>query len=413
MEYSYQKFPGFNLHLIKTNKFKTIDLTIKLIEELDFEKATLRSLLPYVLKAKTDNITSKQEMSKKLENLYGSSIGVSTSKLGNASIITLNARFCNPRFVTSKNLLLEIVLLIKEILLSHKSFSRDVLDEEKRLLKDEIVGLNEDKTRFAIKRLFEIMCKDEKYSITPLGYLSFFESINEKSLYDYYQDVLYRNQMEIIVNGSYTSEDISLIANNFSFRSTNSEYLLLDLEKRIPIMENYIKENEDINQTKINLGFRTPILIDDLEYYSMFLANAILGGYQHSFLFRSLREESSLCYYIASRYDAIKGIILIYAGVDPSNESKSIELIKKQIKIMQDGLFSEEIINITKKMIKNDLLESLDSQGALTSKAIFSALLNKEFDVLKRLDMLNSVSKEDIVKAINKIKLDTIYVLGR
>ena len=53
------------------------------------------------------------------------------------------------------------------------------------------------------------------------------------------------------------------------------------------------------------------------------LMNALLGGTPHSLLFRNVREKLSLCYYCASSYDRLKGLLLIDSGVEEQNAEKA------------------------------------------------------------------------------------------
>ena len=68
---------AYNLHFIKTNKFKTYAITVKFLGHLTRENVTKRALIPYVLKAGTKNYPNKQKLSLRTDDLFDLSISVS------------------------------------------------------------------------------------------------------------------------------------------------------------------------------------------------------------------------------------------------------------------------------------------------------------------------------------------------
>ena len=87
------------------------------------------------------------------------------------------------------------------------------------------------------------------------------------------------------------------------------------------------------------LGFRAGTAEPDGDVAAARLMNALLGGTPHSLLFRNVREKLSLCYYCASSYDRLKGILLVDSGVDGQNagRAKEEDVYKRQIKAYLGG----------------------------------------------------------------------------
>ena len=86
---------GYQLHFIKSNKFKTNSITVKLKAPLNRDTITYRALLPYVLNQGTNNYPSKQELQLKLDDLYGSVMGIAGGKKGENHIITIRMILAN------------------------------------------------------------------------------------------------------------------------------------------------------------------------------------------------------------------------------------------------------------------------------------------------------------------------------
>src|SRR5699024_98035 len=70
--------------------------------------------------------------------------------------------------------------------------------------------------------------------------------------------------------------------------------------------ETVVTETEDIEQGKLNLGYRTYTTYADNDYYALQVFNGIFGGFPHSKLFINVREKAGLAYYTASQIDSHK-----------------------------------------------------------------------------------------------------------
>ena len=103
----------------------------------------------------------------------------------------------------------------------------------------------------------------------------------------------------------------------------------------------------------------------DADYYAFQVFNGIFGGFSHSKLFINVREKASLAYYVASRLESHKGLMLVMSGIDNKNYDQAVSIIKEQMKAMTAGDFSEEKIEQTKAVIKNQLLETIDTSRGM------------------------------------------------
>ena len=95
MERLNYKVNGLNVIIMKTNKFKTTDIVLNFRNYLEPDKITKRALVPYVLKAGSENYPSKKDINKQLEKLYGASLGVSINKQGLLQILTFRMSLVN------------------------------------------------------------------------------------------------------------------------------------------------------------------------------------------------------------------------------------------------------------------------------------------------------------------------------
>ncbi len=416
MEYKLINNGRIKIHFILTDKFKTNVVGIKFRNNVSKETITKRSLLPGVLGIATKKYPSQKEISKKLDKLYGASLGFNPSKVGNNSIMNFAINFVNEKYATRTNLTEDIFQFLNEVffnpLVEDDGFSDRILKQEKRMLHEEIDSLHENKTKLALTRLIEHMCADEDYSIPSIGIKEDIDSITAKDLYEAYTEYMENDEIHIILCGDFDEKHtLKLIGNYLPFKQGNVTYDALDYQRKDISTPVEVIEYEDLSQAKLNIGFRTEVRSNDEDYYAMVMYNAILGAFPHSKLFTNVRERDSLAYYVTSRTDSYKGLLIIYAGIQNTDYEKAVSVINEQIEEMNKGNISNEEYDLTIKSLINDYKEMFDSPAGMMNTAFTNIILGRDFDVDYQVKKICEVTIEDIINVGKKVKLDTTYLL--
>ena len=176
---------------------------------------------------------------------------------------------------------------------------------------------------------------------------------------------------------------------------------------------NHIEERMQVNQGKLVLGLLSGIPYENELFEALTVGNVILGGSSSSKLFREVREKNSLAYYVNSILFKHKSIILIDSGVDFKNMQRALELINEQIRKIKEADFTDNELQLAKKEITTSLKEIVDSNHSIASYTLDNILTKRSENIEDRINKINAVSKEEVVKAFNGVNLDTIYVLTR
>src|SRR5690606_25556998 len=137
----------------------------------------------------------------------------------------------------------------------------------------------------------------------------------------------------------------------------------------------------------------------------------IYGGFSHSKLFTNVREKNSLAYYVASRLESHKGLMIVMSGIDSKNYGKTVDIIKEQMEAVKKGDFSVEELEQTKAVIKNQLMETLDSPRGTVEILYHNVISDKNITFDEWLQQVDATTRDDIMRAAAKIQLDTIYFL--
>jgi predicted Zn-dependent peptidase len=407
---------GIQLHVIPTEKYKTNTIVFKMKSPLNKEDVTRRALLPHVLQSNSKQFPTTAKLRSYLDELYGALFYVDLAKKGEYHIISFTIEIANEKFLSDPTPLLKKAFeFLSEVLTNPnrdgKSFDPLTVDNEKRSLKQRIQSVYDDKMKYSNVRLIQEMCKEEPYAMYVHGNLEDVDKITANNLYEYYERALAEDELDLYVVGDVDSKEVTSIASdllNFAER-TPKNFDRTIVNKKADVQE--IIEAQDVKQGKLNIGYRTNVYYGDNDYYALQVFNGIFGGFSHSKLFINVREKASLAYYVASRLESHKGLMLVMSGIDNKNYEQAVSIIKEQMKAMTAGDFSEEEVSQTKAVIKNQLLETIDSARGMVEILYHNVIANKNISLDQWLSKTDSVTKDEIMKVAAKIELDTIYFL--
>jgi predicted Zn-dependent peptidase len=406
------------LHVIKSNKFKTNLIGVYIRRPLKKEEATKNALLSMLLTKGIKEYPSFLELNRKLEDLYGGILISDVAKKGEKHILKIKMQLPNSKYINNKDILKEGLQIINGVLnkqvIHDGGFKKESFLQEKANLREKIEGRINDKMRFAVDRCVEVMCEDENYSIYEYGSVEDLDKIDEKGLYEYYQNVLCTSPMDIFIVGDVEEDKVKeLFKETLQFKRDD---IITIPREEISKKITDIKEAEDrfnINQGKLTLGYRTNIPYDSELYESSIIFSNILGGGPNSKLFKNVREKESLCYYIFSRIDKFKSIMLVGSGVEFENFEKTKKLVIEEVDSLKDGNFTEEDIDIAKKSIITSI-ESLTDTPNVLMDFLYSQILSDSLDNIENIiEKIKSADKESILAAGKKFELDTIYFLSK
>jgi predicted Zn-dependent peptidase len=407
---------GFNLHLVKTTKYKTNTIVWKMKAPITSEDVTLRALLPHVLQSSSKKYGTTTELRSYLDELYGTTLYVDLSKKGEYQIISIVMEVANEKFLTDSTPLFQQAMeFMSEILLhpnvDNQQFDLETVEKEKKTLKQRIQSVFDDKIRYSNLRLVEEMFQNEPYSLPVNGQIDKVDSITAESLYQYYQKAFKQDEIDLYVIGDVEEQEVEQIVNQlFQFESRSAKKIA-EYERKSISSVHEVKEEQDIKQGKLNVGYRTNIVFGDKDYFALQVFNGIFGGFSHSKLFINVREKASLAYYAASRIESHKGILMVMSGIDFKNYDQAVRIIREQMDAMIKGDFTEHELLQTKAVIENQLLETIDTSRGMVEILYHNVVGGHRIGFDQWLEEIKNVTKDEIVKVANKIEMDTIYFL--
>ena len=411
--YKKIKANNYNIHFIKTDKYKTITIKINFKRKLIKEDITIRNLLIDTLFSSCQKYPTKRLMEMETENLYGLSYRGFVFQSGIYSILSLETTFLADIYTETGNTYKSIDF-ISDVLfkpnLDNNSFTDYAFNLAYHNLEDELLSIKENTNMYSQIRMLELL-DDPILSMRSMGYLSDLKKVTANKLYKYYLDVLANDNVDIFIVGNIDDNIIDYLKDKFQF-TKRLEYKDNHIYKPKTYHKQVQEVSEDIFncQSKLVLGFKLIDLTDFERRYVLNIYNYILGGSADSKLFKYVREKESLCYSISSNSFPLTGLFTIKAGINADNYNKALKLIKKQIKDMALGNFDITDIEKGKLAYISSLKELNDSASGLLSiyMSRYYVLADNYQNKIKN---IKKVTYEDIKNISKKIKLDTIYLL--
>lgn len=411
---------GINLHIIKTNKFKTNLLAVFLSTPLQKEKVTLNGLIPAVLRRGSKNMPSQEEISINLEEMYGASFDCGIDKIGDNQVLKFYLETINNEFLPEHedNLEEAIKILLEVIfnpLTNNNEFNKEYVESEKNNLKQIIEGRKDSKATYAYERCIEKMYKNMPYSLYKYGNLEDLEKINYKNLYEQYINLINNCKIDIFISGNIEEDVEQKVINNENIQKLNQRdaiYVINNKENRKKEVkqEQEVSESMDINQGKLIIGLDI-LEENDKDKYTALLYNAILGGIPTSKMFQNVREKNSLAYTASSSFIRQKANVFIKCGIDIPNYKKALKIIKEQIEDMKKGEFTDKNIEEAKTNIISTINFIPEEQDTELMYYFSQELSGYEMSYEEYIEKINSISREDIIDLANRIQVNTIYFL--
>lgn len=410
-----------NIYKINSEKFKSIYFSVNFTMPVNKRQISENALLSAVLGKSNKKFKTQKEIQMYLYSLYGSNFDIGIERFGDLYNIEFRCECINKEYLPNNtDVVNEVLEFLYDAIYNpnvlNGVFDEEVVEREKDFILNKIREVKDDKLRYGIRKMEELMCKDEPFSTYVYGDEEDIYKITSSDLYKRYNEVISNSCITFILSGNLLGyEDIEEKVNNIFNNKLVSKLNYKDLiyNQKLNHNQEVVEESQQTTQSVLSYGLRINNTNSD-DFYKLSVYNALLGGTPSSKLFQNFREKESLAYTVRSRYYRFKDIIIIYAGIQKENYEKAKLVLENEINKIKDGEISDEEFEASKKSIISDLKEWNDSKIAL-SKMFISNLFSLKNDSLtleQMVDKFEKVTKQDIIDIASKITIEKIYFLG-
>ncbi len=412
----FELFPGVTLRYFADSRFKQGCLSFQLVRPMAAEEAAMNALLPAVLLRGTKQYPDLRAITLHLDDLYGASVSALVRRIGDYQTTGLYCGFMEDRYAMGGDeILAPMVDFLRQLLLEPvmegEGFFADFVESEKKNLISTIESELNDKRVYAGTQLLKTMCAEDTFGIPRLGDKESVEKVNAAALYQHYQRILRQSRIELFYVGSAAPERIIPLLKDML---AGIDRCYVNLNAQTPFHDaggRHAREKMEITQSKLCMGFVTPITNRTKEFAAMQLLNTVFGAGMTSKLFMNVREKMSLCYSIGSGYYGTKGIITVSAGIDAEQEETVRNEILCQLNACQTGDITEEELTAAREAVLSGLRTVHDSPGSIEGYHSTAALSGIGLTVEDYRNAVQAVKIPDVVAAAKTLKLHSSFFL--
>ena len=408
MELTEFDMNAYKLHVIKTDRFKTVTVGVAFLREIKREEITIRNLLKELMINATENYPSERQLVIETENLYDLKLISQNTRIGEDSILSFKVRFLHEDF-TEKGMNKESIRFLMDVLFRPKLDYE--IDKCKEKIRKSIISLSDNKVKYAINRLLE-HTGNYPYSYNNYGFLEDLDKIDLNAIREYYDSVIKNDIVDVYVCGNVDPVEIKNIFREcFKIDIYHKDKVKVIADCLLPVKRIHsYKEKALVNQVQLDILYTIPNLTDYERKYVLPVFGEMLGGSANSILFDKVREENSYAYYVNAIVKPYDNLMVIYSGIANGNDAIVYKLINKELKKIMHGKFEDIKFESAKKTLASAIMISEDSPMGIINNYYAMRLVNS-LSTEERIKKVLAVTKEDIVNLGKKIKVHSKFIL--
>lgn len=407
--------PGARLLVAPTPKFKRTRVMVILHDRLDPKRASKGALLPFIQKRGSQSHPTGMALERAAGSLYDAELSGAVYKVGDRQLLTYSLDIAADRYVGEPVFRSGLELLADVVycpVVEGDGLKKEYVEQEKRFQIGRLRALINNKIALARHRCIEEMYRGEPFAEHELGSEEEILAADEASLLAHHQSLILDRPMDIYVVGDVELEQVHQAVSQILAPRRESSTPVP--KTRVDMGEGDAREvvqEEQMNQGWLVLGLKTAIARSDPHRWGMTFFNGILGGFVHSKLFTNVREKASLAYTASSAYDANKGLLLGFAGIDVAKYEQALEIMRKQIDDTVAGKYTDEELEATRRALRSQYKMRLDTAEGRILFHAGSAAEGAVESIEDALAAIEQVGREEIAEAAQRIRLDMIYFL--
>ena len=408
MDYTCYNMNAYNLHIINTDKFKTITVDVSFRRKIRKEEITIRNLLKELMVNSSFSYPTERSLIIQTEKLYDLKLLSSCYRIGSYSILSFKTRFLNEKY-TEDGMNEESIKFLLDLIFKPR-LDNDV-DKCKKKIEKSILSLDDNKIKYALLKLLETT-ENMPYSYNNYGYKEDLDKITVDEIKRYYDSVIADDIVDVFVVGNVDANNIKQIFKEYfkvsTFHKGELSLLVSELPRVRKVKE--FREFADVNQTQLTMLCSLSGITDYERKYVLPVYGELLGGSSNSILFDTVREKNSYAYYVNALVKPYDNTMMIYSGIQKGNDRTVVKLIEKSLNGISKGKFDVDKLESSKKTLISAIEASLDNPVSIINN-YYAKVLVDALDIKEKIKKIKQVSKDDIISVSKKISIHTLFLL--
>ncbi|MBR2841124.1 MAG: insulinase family protein [Bacilli bacterium] len=405
---------GYDLYLIKTNRFKTVEYKVNIRIKSERDNDIYLPLLKRILISSSSKYDTIKQINEACALIYDPYYSINIVKSGHEDIISLTATFACEKY-TEKGMNDENIKFVSHFLFEPKVndglFDEEIFEIKKSKLIEYYNSIKDHPRDYADERLDEEMdyLGYKNYTLDEL--IEKLKTLTNRQLYNFYTKIMTEGKLDVFICGNDIDDMKDIVFKYVKYKESRKGIINhIISQKDYNIKPNIVIEESNNIQSNLIIGCKVIDMSEFERKYVFPVYSWILGGGMNSLLNQTVREENSLCYYIYASRRGVSGIMKIYAGIDGKNFDKTYDLIQKQMDKVTQGDFSLELFEGVKKIYKSSLISIEDYQDDMVNSFI-SEIYTSNDSIKIRKKMIDRVTVDAVKEFSKKVHIDTTFLL--
>lgn len=417
---SFSPQRGVRLLAFESERFKTIRARVHLLEPIQPVTATENSLLSRVLRVGTESHPTRRDIARACEELYGAALAVGVTRYADVQAVVASIDFPADRYLPKGSKELEHALSLLVEVLTRPALSEDrsalradSFEREKYQLENELRALQDDKPSWAALQATKRIYAGTPASIYEHGDLDELAEITPGTLLTRQRSLIGNARVLAFVTGPVKPlHALKTLASKLELPRKRRAALRKAQTLRNRREARRFKEKNPGEQTHLVFTWSGGGIYGEDNYAPTLYADALLGGYGMSRLFKVVREEHGLAYSIGTSYHRARGSIVAQASVSPSQANKAVALVHKVFQDLQKKGFSDEEFDAVRSSLLEERKSAWDSQNARISDAVFQNVLGFRQTLEKQLRDIKKTTPKQVQAMLRRLKPHTEFRMG-
>lgn len=353
---------GLTLYLNNDPTLATTTISVRVHGPYN-EDSNGSTFIPSLLFKGSKQYPSQKELSRATDDNYGMSLGSGADREGTECYYSVGTNVVNKAILdgdTSDPIVTGISIL-KDVLnnpynATDAAFNQKYFDLVERDVLRGMSTTKEDIGKYASSRFKQIAFEGHPMASTLEEDLDYVKHLKNEDVYSAYKTSLKSGNTEVYVSGNFDRDQLvdqlkDLVPEGPKDMRKGEETVFKGNNREII-------EREKADQTQLFIGYG----LDRPSSLEESTAMVILGNILSNRLFKTVREEHSLCYTTYASLNGTDGYLSCYAGVEDVNYEKTRDLITKEVRnIIEDKNFTVEDVKHAQQMIINGFQRSMVS----------------------------------------------------
>ena len=309
----------------------------------------------------------------------------------------------------------EALMLLVETL-KHASFTKDDTETERKVILEEYRMNKNNLSNTLYDKIFEFAYPNHPYARSVIGTEKNIKKFTIGDLKNYRREFYSPSNLTFIINGSFDEKDIvKYITDEFSDYDSASKNEIERYKFEYPKTKPIRKDIKSFGNPSLVLAFYAPPAHDEKGIVNADLFCFVMGMGKSSILEKMKKDNSEKIKNVDIQFQTMRypGLILIVAEYDKKAKSSEIEeILMNTIKNVAEGKFTEAELQRGKKILTNNHLFSNETNAGLAGSLGIYAVLNRWQFSEEYCDMINNLTKKDIMNFAKSISESPDFVFN-